>query len=102
MEQLVVTLPLLDLGDQPGIVPRFDRHILHNGQPVEIVEAALEELVLTFGDPRRRCDHLAAAQHINRSPNPRPDLSPLAVMSVPSLKVAAAAADNDSCLTVTV
>jgi hypothetical protein len=39
-EQLVVALPLLDLGDQPGIVPRFHRHIRHNRKPVEIVEAA--------------------------------------------------------------
>src|SRR5262249_62048081 len=48
-EQLVVALPLLDLGDHPGIVPRFDRHILHDRQSVEIVEAAGYKFVAALG-----------------------------------------------------
>src|SRR6516165_1385986 len=101
-EQLVVTLPLLHLGHQPGIVPRFHPHVLHDRKAVEIVEAAGYKLIAALGALRWRRHHKAVAQNIDRDIPVGPDPAALTIVFVPSLKIAAAAANDDARLAVTV
>src|SRR5262249_9148292 len=90
-EQLAVALPLLDLGNQPEIVPRLHRHILHRRKASEIIQAAGYKLIAALGALRRRCDHKAGAKNIDRDVSVGTDPTALAVMAIPGLEMAAAA-----------
>src|SRR5262249_19084418 len=79
--------PLLDLGNQPGIVPRLHRHILHDWKSVEIVQAAGDELIAALGALRRRRDHKAGAQNIDWDISVGPDSAALTVMPIPGLEM---------------
>src|SRR5260221_620328 len=69
---------------------------------IEIVESAFDKLVVGLAAGRCRRDHEARAQHINWFFGEWPNAPPLAVVTIPSLIMAAPGADNDWRLAISV
>jgi hypothetical protein len=79
----------------PSLSPRETRRIVQRRQAGEIVQRSLNELIATLGDTRRRGNHKARAQHINRDISVGPNPAALIVMPIPRLVITAAAANDD-------
>src|SRR5262249_30616632 len=89
--QLCVPLALRDAGRCLGRLP-------HGRQAVEVIEAALEDLIRAFGEARGRRHDVAAPEDVDV--RHRLNLSVLAVVSVPGVETAGGRARDEGGVTI--
>jgi hypothetical protein len=75
----------------------------HNRQPVQVIQTALDDLVLALGPDARRSDaQPSGTEHVDRQIIPRPNTAALAVVAIERVEFPRAGSDDDRASTMTV
>src|SRR5262249_7329461 len=74
-----------------GVCGNCGRRVAQRRKAIQVIKRPLNELIASLRSPRRRSDHKATAENINRHITAGTDQSPFARVAIPGLIVSAAA-----------